>query len=159
MYFAYIKSPIGLICITEEEGFIISILFVNEINNIETQTNLLNEAKKQLKNYFIGKLKQFNLPIKQKGTIFQQSVWLSLQSINYAKTISYSKLANQLKNILAIRAIAAANGKNKILIVIPCHRVIGINGELIGYAGNTWRKKWLLNHENTILGVGQISLL
>ncbi len=158
MLYAYVQSPIGLIAISEADGFITSVLFVDNQTEIETETALLAQAKQQIDAYFAGTLKQFSLPIKQKGTAFRQAVWLSLQDIGYAHTIAYSTLASRMDNKLAIRAIAAANGKNKIMILVPCHRVIGINGEMTGYAGEIWRKQWLLNHENKIAGQGQVSL-
>jgi methylated-DNA-[protein]-cysteine S-methyltransferase len=85
-------------------------------------------------------------------------VWQNLLSIDYGTTISYAQLSNQMKSPLAIRAIASANGKNNLLIVVPCHRVIGSDGSLTGYAGGLWRKQWLLEHEATTLGIGQIKM-
>ncbi|RYF79998.1 MAG: methylated-DNA--[protein]-cysteine S-methyltransferase [Chitinophagaceae bacterium] len=90
---------------------------------------------------------QFKLPIKQAGTTFQQQVWKALQDIGPGKTISYLKLSKQLGNAKAIRAVGTANGKNNIAIIVPCHRVIGSNGSLVGYSGELWRKQWLLQHE------------
>ncbi|TAH00401.1 MAG: methylated-DNA--[protein]-cysteine S-methyltransferase [Sphingobacteriales bacterium] len=158
MLYAYLETPIGTISISEENGFISSVLFVNQKTQPQNQSNLLTEAKNQLTAYFNGELTIFNLPLKQAGTLFQQNVWQNLQNVAYAKTSSYSALANKMQNILAIRAIAAANGKNKIMIIVPCHRVIGKNGEMTGYAGEIWRKLWLLNHEIKIAGLGQATL-
>ncbi|TAE37968.1 MAG: methylated-DNA--[protein]-cysteine S-methyltransferase [Sphingobacteriales bacterium] len=158
MLYAYVQSPIGLIAITETDGFITSLLFVDAKTHLETETVLLAQAKQQINAYFAGTLKQFSLPIKQKGTAFRQAVWLSLHDIGYAHTIAYSTLASRMNNKLAIRAIAAANGKNAIMLLVPCHRVLGINGEMTGYAGEIWRKQWLLNHESKIAGLGQVSL-
>lgn len=155
---AYLKTPIGTICITQQANFITSVLFVNQISEPQTQSNLLTEAKAQINAYFNGTLRVFNLPIKQNGTLFQQNVWQTLQDLVYAQTFSYSALANKMQNKLAIRAIAAANGQNKIMIIVPCHRIIGINGQMTGYAGEIWRKQWLLNHEIKMAGLGQASL-
>jgi methylated-DNA-[protein]-cysteine S-methyltransferase len=109
--------------------------------------DVLNECVKQLKEYFEGSRKEFDLPIQQNGTVFQQSVWKELLAIHYGETISYLQLARNLGNIKAIRAAASTNGKNKIAIVVPCHRVIGSNKQMVGYAGGISRKRWLLMHE------------
>ncbi len=100
--------------------------------------------------YFNGELRQFELPLHQPGTPFQQDVWNLLATIPYGKTISYMDLAKKTGDTKATRAVANANGKNNIAIIIPCHRVIGSNKELTGYAGGLWRKKWLLEHEAKI---------
>ena len=113
-------------------------------------------AAKQLEDYFEGKLKNFNFPMAQSGTEFQQEVWGNLLKIPYGDTISYAKFSEHKP--LAIRAIAAANGKNNIAIVVPCHRVIGSDGKLVGYAGELWRKKWLLQHEREVAQKGQTEL-
>jgi methylated-DNA-[protein]-cysteine S-methyltransferase len=89
----------------------------------------------------------FNIPIHQEGTPFQKKVWSELTEINYGKTISYMDLAKRMGDEKVIRAAASTNGKNKIGIIVPCHRVIGTNKNLVGYAGGLWRKKWLLQHE------------
>ena len=95
----------------------------------------------------------------QIGTDFQKNVWKELQKIDPGKPITYAALAKRMKNPLAIRAIASANGKNNLLIAIPCHRVIGSNGELIGFAAGLWRRKWLLEHEARITMNGQSRLI
>lgn len=102
----------------------------------------------QLQEYFEGKRKHFDLTVNPKGTSFQIKVWKSLLKISYGKTKSYLEQSKAFGDVKAIRAIATANGKNPIWIVIPCHRVVGSDGSLTGYAGGIWRKKWLLNHEN-----------
>lgn len=123
-----------------------------------TSTPLLRKAAEQLDEYFAGERKEFDLPIKQPGSQFQQNVWQCLLTIGYGKTISYQQQSRIMNNPLAIRAIAANNGKNDLAIIVPCHRVIGSDGSLTGYAGGLWRKKWLLEHEARISGVGQTSL-
>lgn len=95
----------------------------------------------------MGTRKVFDLPFLPEGTTFQKSVWDKLNNIPYGKTTSYLRIAQQLNNVKAIRAVGTSNGKNPIAIVIPCHRVIGSNGTLTGYAGGLWRKDWLLKHE------------
>jgi methylated-DNA-[protein]-cysteine S-methyltransferase len=104
-------------------------------------------AVKQLREYFDGSLTEFSFPTNPKGTDFQKKVWKALLDIPYGKTISYLELSRRLGDEKAIRAVAAANGKNPLWIVVPCHRVIGSDGSLTGYAGGLHRKKWLLDHE------------
>jgi methylated-DNA-[protein]-cysteine S-methyltransferase len=109
---------------------------------------VLQEAVSQLKAYFDGQRTHFDFPMNPAGTEFQQKVWKGLCEIPFGKTMSYLELAKQLGDVKAIRAVASANGKNPLWIVVPCHRVIGTDGSLTGYAGGLWRKKWLLEHEN-----------
>ena len=110
----------------------------------------LRECVQQLKEYFKGERTNFNLLLNPQGTKFQKLVWQELCDIEYGKTISYLVQSKQIGDIKAVRAVAAANGKNPISIVIPCHRVIGSDGSLTGYAGGIWRKKWLLDYENPL---------
>ena len=110
----------------------------------------LRECVQQLKEYFKGERTNFNLLLNPQGTKFQKLVWQELCDIEYGKTISYLAQSKQIGDIKAVRAVAAANGKNPISIVIPCHRVIGSDGSLTGYAGGVWRKKWLLDYENPL---------
>lgn len=121
-------------------------MFVAEF--IPGESKHFDELNKQLKEYFDGKRKDFVLPLILNGTDFQQKVWQELQKIPYGKTRSYQQQAVALGNEKAIRAVARANGDNRIAIIIPCHRVIGKNGELVGYGGGMWRKQFLLNLEN-----------
>jgi len=155
----YHPTPIGIARIREEDGFISSVC-VRDVADGESDeaTPLLLEAAKQLDEYFAGTRKEFTFPIKQSGSGFQQEVWDCLLKIPYGKTISYLQQSKIMNNPLAIRAIASTNGKNDLAIVVPCHRVIGSDGSLTGYAGGLWRKKWLLEHEAKVLGVGQTSL-
>lgn len=108
----------------------------------------MQNAIEELQEYFEGNRTHFTFKIQPKGTDFQQKVWQELINIPYGKTISYLDLAKKLGDVKAIRAVASANGKNPLWIVVPCHRVIGTDGSLTGYAGGLWRKKWLLEHEN-----------
>lgn len=108
---------------------------------------LMIQCMEQLIQYFNGGLRVFELPLNQPGTAFQQEVWNELLQIPFGKTISYLELARRMGDVKATRAVAGANGKNNIAIIVPCHRVIGSNSELVGYAGGLWRKKWLLEHE------------
>jgi O-6-methylguanine DNA methyltransferase len=116
--------------------------FVNEV---------LQNTMQQLQEYFEKNRREFSIPLEPEGSKFQKMVWKELLNVPYGKTTSYQKQAEAMGNIMVIRAMAAANGKNPIAIVIPCHRVIGSNGALTGYAGGLWRKKWLLEHEGALL--------
>ncbi len=116
-----------------------------EINEIP---EILEDAAYQLREYFEGSRQHFDLELNPQGTEFQLRVWKELKTIPYGKQISYLELSKKLGDVKAIRAVAAANGKNPLWIIIPCHRVIGSNGDLVGYAGGLHRKKWLLNHES-----------
>ncbi|WP_316792478.1 methylated-DNA--[protein]-cysteine S-methyltransferase [Pedobacter frigoris] len=158
-YCTIIESPVGPVRIFADDQFITKITFKESDTTdlIENQHSKL--AAHQLQDYFAGKLQTFSLPLAQPGTEFQQNVWDNLIKINYASTISYLQFSKQMNNPLAIRAIAAANGKNNLAIVVPCHRVIGSNGKLVGYAGGLWRKQWLLEHERAISGKGQTTLI
>lgn len=157
-YCSILQSPIGVLYLFADEEAVTEITFKErELKNLP-ENQLSKLASTQLNDYFEGKLTTFSFPLKQHGTTFQQGVWEALQSINYGDTCSYLEFSKQQNNVLAIRAIAAANGKNKLAIVVPCHRVIGSNGKLVGYAEELWRKKWLLDHERAISKKGQMTL-
>jgi methylated-DNA-[protein]-cysteine S-methyltransferase len=156
---AYFKTPIGFARIIEEDGFVTSIYLLDEEFEVTPPENaLLKTAVKQLDEYFKGERRFFDLPIKQSGSDFQKQVWDQLSKIEYGKTISYLDQSKLMNNPLGIRAIASANGKNHLIIVVPCHRVIGSDGSLTGFGAGLWRKKWLLEHEAKVLGVGQTKL-
>lgn len=129
-----------------------SISVLDDDTLVQTESNSipneLQDCVNQLDDYFNGKRQEFNLKLNPKGTNFQQSVWNELLHIPYGKTRSYLEQTKKLGDVKAIRAVASANGKNPIWIVVPCHRVIGSDGSLTGYAGGVWRKKWLLEHES-----------
>lgn len=145
---AILKTPLGNALLEgDSDGITRLILTEDELLPTATPAPELTEAIDQLKQYFAGELKEFNLKLNPTGTDFQKKVWQLLQDISYGKTSSYRDLSNAFGNPLAIRAVAAANGKNPLWILIPCHRVIGSDGSLTGYAGGLWRKKWLLEHE------------
>ena len=159
MYEAFHKTPVGFVRIRAGEEHITSISIRDE-ECVETPSDspVINLAIKQLDEYFEGTRKEFDLPLNQPGTDFQQQVWQQLLTIPYGKTITYGQQSHMMNSPLAIRAIASANGKNMLWIVVPCHRVIGTNGSLTGYAGGLWRKQWLLDHEARVMGVGQTKL-
>ena len=148
MQTCFINSPLGITKIVGDENgiSIISVLSEGEIST--TIPTKLKEAVTQLHDYFEGNRTNFTFKLNPKGTDFQQRVWQELLNIPFSKTLSYLELSKKLGDVKAIRAVASANGKNPLWIVIPCHRVIGKDGSLTGYAGGLWRKKWLLEHES-----------
>lgn len=142
-------TPLGFAKISGDPDGIASISILNSEETItDIIPELLEDCVYQLQEYFEGKRKEFQLTLNPQGTDFQKTVWKALQNIPYGTRMSYLELSKQLGDIKAIRAVANANGKNPIWIVIPCHRVIGSDGSLTGYAGGLARKQWLLNHEN-----------
>ena len=148
---AIINTPLGCTEIQGSENGISKIHVLNE--DIEISTKIPKELKGavlQLQEYFNGKRTEFSLQINPSGTDFQLKVWQELLNIPYGKTYSYLELSKKLGDVKAIRAVASANGKNPLWIVIPCHRVIGTDASLTGYAGGFWRKKWLLEQENPV---------
>lgn len=143
-----INSPIGFIQITSNEDAVLAIEFVSEnIPDSETIPDVLELCIEELERYFSGQLKSFSVNLSPEGTDFQKEVWNELIKIPFGETTSYINIAKHLNNDKAVRAVGAANGKNNIAIIIPCHRVIGENGKLTGYAGGLNRKQWLLEHE------------
>jgi len=146
-----LQTPLGFVLIEGDLDGISKITITSEVEKISTAIPVhLEKAAQQIEEFFLGKRKQFDLKLNPKGTDFQKKVWNQLLQIPFGKTVSYQEITNQLGDPKAIRAVANANGKNPLWIVIPCHRVIGTDGSLIGYAGGLWRKKWLLAHENPV---------
>lgn len=151
----YYKTPIGIAEIIGDKSGIQSVAVLDEnaisdkLLNLETP-ECLQECVSQLEEYFTGQRIDFNLKLNPKGTSFQKKVWEELLNIPFNTTRTYLEQSKALGDVKAIRAVAAANGKNPIWIIIPCHRVIGSDGSLTGYAGGIWRKKWLLSHENPV---------
>jgi methylated-DNA-[protein]-cysteine S-methyltransferase len=153
VYSTYYHSPVGVLRISGTENYISEVHFMNEEEEmaaIDYVPPALINCTEQFIQYFNGERRNFDLPINQLGTVFQQEVWIELRTIPYAKTISYLDLARKIGDSKATRAVANANGKNNIAIIVPCHRVIGSNKELTGYGGGLWRKKWLLEHETKV---------
>jgi methylated-DNA-[protein]-cysteine S-methyltransferase len=146
-------SPIGKIKITADDHCITELIFIepktiNEMIDLEEDLpEVIHRCVDELIEYFAGKRRAFSVPINQEGTDFQQRVWKELYEIPYSKTISYADLAKKLGDPKCIRAAANANGKNKIAIIVPCHRIIGTDQSLVGYAWGKARKRWLLQHE------------
>ena len=148
----FIESPLGKLAITASQKGITAITFgVNEklvknIDDVEAR-NHRSICKQQLFEYFAGQRTVFSVSLDFTGTRFQHSVWTTLLQIPYGKTMTYKELASAIGNSNACRAVGMANNRNPLPIIIPCHRVIGSSGKMVGYAGDIWRKEWLLNHE------------
>ncbi|WP_293892410.1 methylated-DNA--[protein]-cysteine S-methyltransferase [Flavobacterium sp.] len=145
---AFIQSPLG---ITKIVGDATGISIISILSEGEVSKKIPNELKEcitQLQEYFSGQRNHFDFKLNPQGTDFQQKVWHELLNIPFGKTMSYLDLSKKLGDVKAIRAVASANGRNPLWIVVPCHRVIGTDGSLTGYAGGLWRKKWLLEHES-----------
>lgn len=157
-------TPVGLLLIETNQHGVTHINFKDEQPNTlppatgKKAANHLKMAVSQLQEYFAGKRIDFNLTLAPTGSVFQQQVWQQLQTIPYGSSQSYLDIAKNLDNEKAVRAVGLANGKNPISIIVPCHRVIGSNGKLTGYAGGLWRKEWLLKHEKHPLFAQQPSL-
>jgi methylated-DNA-[protein]-cysteine S-methyltransferase len=143
------NSPIGLINIEYSERGICRLVFADDAEGEGLRAGEMeSRIFLQLDEYFNKKREMFDLPLDLKGTEFQKRVWNELLKIPFGRTVSYKELTLRLGNVKAIRAVAAANGANPVSIIVPCHRVIGSDGSLTGYAGGLWRKKWLLDHES-----------
>jgi len=149
------EYELGALLISGTDEFVESILFLksddearrNSFEKSSSASGPVRQCISQLDEYFAGKRRIFDFPFRQPGTDFQQSVWNELVKIPYGQSISYLELARRLGNPKSIRAVGTTNGKNQLSIVVPCHRVIGSNGSLVGYGGELWRKKWLLENE------------
>lgn len=144
----HINSPLGFIEICANDAAITSLAFVKEKSEEKSPAHpVLKKCAKQLAEYFSGKRRDFDLPLELEGTDFQTQVWRALLKIPYGKTVSYGDIAKKILNPKASRAVGMANNRNNIAIIIPCHRVIGSDGELVGYGGGLEKKKWLLKLE------------
>jgi methylated-DNA-[protein]-cysteine S-methyltransferase len=147
-YFDHFSTPLGLMEVQASNEAVLSIHFVERTHAV-ARNAITTLAKQQLQAYFASQLQQFELPLAATGTAFQQQVWAALKTIEYGSTCSYAVIAKKINNPKAVRAVGAANGKNPLTIVVPCHRVIGSDGNLSGYASGTERKAWLLRHESS----------
>lgn len=145
MYRGYLNSPIGLIEVIATQEDLISVLFVEEQKHSH-ENEIVKHFLHEIDSYFKGQLTHFTIP-SLNGTIFQSEVWNELIHIPYGKRSSYSEIAHQINRQKAVRAVGSAIGKNKLALIVPCHRVVGKNGSLSGFAWETWRKEWLLEHE------------
>lgn len=145
---AFFNSPLGIAKITGDQDGICEISILQQGEASAEIPDVLQNPIDQLQEYFQGRRSSFDFKLNPKGTDFQQKVWKELLNVPFGKTLSYLELSKKLGDVKAIRAVASANGKNPLWIVVPCHRIIGTDGSLTGYAGGLWRKKWLLEHEN-----------
>jgi len=151
-YKAYYRSEIGLIKIIGIEEGILSLDFVEKGSMGSSEIPpCLERCVEQIDEYFIGKRREFSVNLLLQGTDFQERVWNQLMKIPFGKTVSYKYIAASIGDVKAVRAVGNANGKNRISIIIPCHRVIGSKGKLTGYGGGLWRKEWLLKHERDVI--------
>ncbi len=148
----YIETPLGIATISGDQSGVSSVSVSQESNNKPSKDipDHLKDVVTQLAEYFQGNRTSFDLKLNPSGTEFQKKVWNELLKIPYGKTTTYLDMAKRLGDPKCIRAAASANGKNPLWIIVPCHRVIGSDGSLTGYAGGLWRKKWLLDHENPV---------
>ncbi|TAD96122.1 MAG: methylated-DNA--[protein]-cysteine S-methyltransferase [Bacteroidetes bacterium] len=149
----FYESPIGFLEIKGNESHILSIFFVEKeaLNTSLPSNEIVEKAVTQLAEYFNHQRKTFDFAIDPQGTDFQKKVWQELAKIPFGKTTTYLQMSKNLQNVKAIRAVGTSNGKNPLTIVLPCHRVVGSDGSLTGYAGGLWRKKWLLDFEQNQL--------
>ena len=151
LLFGYVDSPIGLVEIGCSETGVAALNFVDALRYPIAVSPCLTAAREQIAAYLARTLTLFDLPLDLRGTDFQRRVWTQLLTIPFGQTATYLDIALALKNPQAVRAVGAANGQNPVSIVVPCHRIIGSNGKLIGYGGGLWRKEWLLRHEGALL--------
>lgn len=147
-----ITSPIGMLTLTSNGAALTQLLMAREsepdVEQVPSEADsVLAAAREQLDAYFDMRLTRFDLPLEPRGTDFQRRVWDSLRAIPFGETISYAELARRIDNPKAVRAVGAANGRNPLMIIVPCHRVIGADGSLTGFGGGIDRKRWLLDHE------------
>ncbi len=164
-FIKHYSSPIGVLEIVANDNFLTQVLFreaqkkpSRQLEETPENSLIIDETITQLDAYFAGKLKEFNLPTITQGTDFQRNVWEYLKTIPYGKTISYLEFSRRIGNEKAIRAVGTANGNNPLTIILPCHRVIGSDGSLVGYGGDLWRKEWLLRHEGSLPNQSQLGL-
>ncbi|MBQ2412036.1 MAG: methylated-DNA--[Anaerotignum sp.] len=144
----FYETPVGKLCVGEEDGVIVRTTWSKiPTEYVLEETELILQCKMQLDEYFRGERKTFDLPLAPKGTDFQKKVWNALKEIPYGETRTYGEIAAAVGNPKAARAVGMANNKNPIGIIIPCHRVVGANGKLVGYAGGMEKKEWLLQFE------------
>ena len=145
------ETKLGSVTIVEEDGALLAITTHRTYEGIKQETPLINEAYRQLSEYLLGERKCFDLPLNPQETVFQQQVWKALCDIPYGETRSYKQIAEAIGNPKAVRAVGMANNRNPLLIVVPCHRVIGANGKLVGYAAGIEKKEFLLKLEKSLL--------
>ncbi len=155
LYYTYYQSPLGMLKMGGTDTYIAELSYVDNQEQVTHGepgiSEIMHQCTEELIEFFNGKRRTFDIPVYQDGTVFQQKVWSELINIPFGKTITYLEQAKRVGDVKAIRAVASTNGKNKLAIIVPCHRVIGSDKSLIGYGGGLWRKKWLLQHEFKIM--------
>lgn len=155
-YFGYYQSPLGWIEVGGNSRAIQSLNFAEEQREGFSSNLMVEKAVRQIREYFEGKRREFDVVIDPQGTPFQKAVWRQLLKVPYGRTASYGDIARSVGNPRAVRAVGGANGRNPIAIIVPCHRIIGSDGSMTGYGSGIWRKEWLLDHEGrTSQGQGQ----
>ena len=151
MFYQYYESPIGTVEIGGTDNAITALYFVEDRRDATEPTAVIDDAIEQIDAYFNAGRTTFDLPLRLHGTDFQRQVWQQLITVSFGQTVAYQFIADAIGNPRAVRAVGAANGQNPISIIVPCHRIIGSNGQLTGYGGGLWRKEWLLRHEGALL--------
>ena len=151
LFLCTVDSPIGLIEVSGTSDAIVSCLFVDQRRRDAVSNPVVDLAIRQLEEYLAGDRRAFDVPIALQGTDFQKQVWQQLLTVPFGQTASYRDIATAIGNPQAVRAVGAANGQNPISIIVPCHRIVGSDGSLVGYGGGLWRKEWLLKHEGCLL--------
>lgn len=146
---AHLETPIGLLAVSEAGGAIIRADFIARSGRRrEGESPVLRACLDQLREYFDGRRRAFDVPLDLRGTDFQRRVWGALLQVPFGRTSTYARVAASIGRPKAVRAVGAANGRNPISIIVPCHRILGSSGDLVGYGGGLWRKEWLLRHES-----------
>ena len=154
-------SPLGDLILTASDAALTAVYFPSSrhgpppVGQPDGSNAVLDRARRQLDEYFAGARTAFDLPLEPAGSAFERRVWDALRAIPYGATVSYSEVARRLGDVRVTRAVGAANGKNPIPIIVPCHRVVGSRGELTCYGGGLDRKRWLLEHEGALLSLGK----
>ena len=170
MFYVTMPSPVGELTLTATDDGITGILFETNRHakprldewirvaedDVRPAALALSAVRSQLEEYFAGARRDFDLPLSPQGTDFQRRVWLALREIPFGRTTSYIEIARRLGDTAAVRAVGAANGRNPLPIVVPCHRVIGADGSLVGFGGGMDRKRWLLHHEGALADGGDL---
>ncbi len=153
VYTSYIQSKIGYLIIVASEQYVQEIRFSDEKPDTGETNEITSKCVCQLTEYFSGERREFDVPVHARGTEFQVRVWEELMKVPFGQQVTYRELAEQVGDIKLTRAIGMASSKNRISIIVPCHRVVGSSGKLTGYAAGLWRKDWLLKHERLVAGV------
>lgn len=150
-FFGHVASQIGLIEIGATTEAIVSLSFVEQRRRDAVSNPVVDRAIEQLEEYLAGDRRAFDVPLVLHGTAFQKRVWQQVLTIPFGQMASYRDIATAIGNPQAVRAVGAANGQNPVAIMVPCHRIVGSDGSLVGYGGGLWRKEWLLKHEGCLL--------